>query len=120
MAPRSASQSMSAKDGTPSAASTSWTATDVTEENWSRAPVNPSPHPPSGRRCALPAREKTNDTYHGDWPPDSRYLTLSYGPASKGDPFKTGTFQAACEIVGVYAPGWNLCAVMADREGIVD
>ena len=55
-----------------------------------------------------------------DWSPDSRFLSLSRGPASKGDPSKPGTFQAACEIVGVYAPGWNLCAVSAERDGVVD
>jgi len=48
-----------------------------------------------------------------DWSPDSRFLSFSRGPASKGDPDKTGTFQAACEIVGVYAPGWDLCAVFS-------
>ena len=55
-----------------------------------------------------------------DWSPDSRFLSFSRGPASRGDPNKTGTFLAACEIVGVYAPGWNLCAVSAERNGTVD
>ena len=54
------------------------------------------------------------------WSPDSRYLAFSLGPASKGDPSKKGTFQAACEIVGVYAPGWNIFAVSAEKSGIVD
>jgi hypothetical protein len=55
-----------------------------------------------------------------DWSPDGRFLSFSRGPASKGDPTKSGTFQSACEIVGVYAAGWNLYAVSAEREGILD
>ena len=31
-----------------------------------------------------------------------------------------GTFLSACEIVGVYAPGWDLIAVPATREGVLD
>ena len=68
----------------------------------------------------LRIQDKTNETYHVDWSPDSRFLSLSRGPASKGDPTKPGTFQSACEIVGVYAPGWDLCAVSAEREGVLD
>nr|WP_321349258.1 hypothetical protein [uncultured Methanoregula sp.] len=33
---------------------------------------------------------------------------------------KPGTFQAACEIVGVHAQGWNLAAVSAERDGTLD
>ncbi|MCX6904897.1 MAG: hypothetical protein NTW03_15745, partial [Verrucomicrobia bacterium] len=44
----------------------------------------------------------------------------SRGLASKGDPTKPGTFQSACEIVGVYALGWDLCAVSAERSGLLD
>ncbi len=68
----------------------------------------------------LHIQDNTNETYHVDWSPDSRYLTFSRGPASKGDPDKTGTFQAACEIVGVYAPGWNIFAVSAEKSGILN
>ena len=68
----------------------------------------------------LRIQDKTNETYHVDWSPDSRFLSLSRGPASKGDPTKPGTFASACEMVGVYAPGWDLCAVSAEREGILD
>ena len=68
----------------------------------------------------LRIQDKTNETYHVDWSPDSRFLSLSRGPASKGDPTKPGTFQSACEIVGVYAPGWDLCAVSAEHEGVLD
>jgi len=55
-----------------------------------------------------------------DWSPDSKFLCVSRGPDGEGDPNKVGTFQAACEIMGVYAPGWNLCAVSAERDGILD
>ena len=42
------------------------------------------------------------------------------GPDGEGDLTKPGTFQAACEIVGVHAAGWNLVAVSAEREGTLD
>jgi Tol biopolymer transport system component len=84
------------------------------------APINLDSDLPTVGRWRLRIQDKTNDTYHVDWSPDSRFLSLSRGPASKGDPSKLGTFQAACEIVGVYAPGWNLCAVPAEQDGVVD
>lgn len=68
----------------------------------------------------LSIRHETNETYHVDWSPDSRFVSLSLGPASKGDPTKPGTFQSACEIVGVYAAGWDICAVSAEGSGVVD
>jgi hypothetical protein len=58
--------------------------------------------------------------YHVDWSPDSRFLSISRGPDGEGDPTKPGTFQAACEIVGVHANGWNLLAVSAQRPGTLD
>lgn len=64
--------------------------------------------------------DKTNHIYHVDWSPDSRFLSLSRGPAGKGDLSKPGTFQSACEIVGVYAGGWDIVAVSAERQGILD
>ena len=66
-------------------------------------------------KCAKPIK-----IYHVDWSPDSRLLSFSRGPDGEGDPNKPGTFQAACEMVGVYAAGWNLCAVPADRDGVLD
>jgi Tol biopolymer transport system component len=84
------------------------------------APIDLDSDSPSVGRWRLRIQDKTNETYHVDWSPDSRFLSLSRGPASKGDPSKAGTFQAACEIVGVYAPGWNLCAVPAERDGVLD
>ena len=84
------------------------------------APIDLESEAPSVGRWRLRIQDKTNEIYHVDWAPDSRTVSLSRGPASKGDPTKRGTFQSACEIVGVYAPGWNLCAVSAEREGVVD
>ena len=84
------------------------------------APIDLDSDSPSVGRWRLRIQDKTNETYHVDWSPDSRFLSFSRGPASKGDPTKSGTFQSACEIVGVYATGWNLCAVVADREGVLN
>jgi len=64
--------------------------------------------------------DATNKIYHVDWSPDSRFLSISRGPDGEGEPNITGTFQAACEIMGVYAPGWNLLAVSAERSGPLD
>jgi Tol biopolymer transport system component len=84
------------------------------------APIDLDSDAPSVGPWRLRIHDKTNETYHVDWSPDSRFLSFSRGPASKGDPTKSGTFQSACEIVGVYAAGWNLYAVSAEREGIVE
>jgi Tol biopolymer transport system component len=84
------------------------------------APLNWNPEGPSVGPWRISIKDKTNEIYHVDWSPDSRFLSLSRGPASKGDPNKPGTFLAACEIVGVFAPGWNLCAVSAEKNGTVD
>jgi Tol biopolymer transport system component len=84
------------------------------------APIDLDGDLPAVGTWRLRIQDKTNETYHVDWSPDSRHLSFSRGPASKGDPTKAGTFQSACEIVGVYAAGWNLYAVSAEREGILD
>jgi len=68
----------------------------------------------------LRIHDETNKIYHVDWSPDSRWLSLSRGPDGEGDPTKTGTFSGACEMVGVYAPGWNILAVSAERDGVLD
>jgi hypothetical protein len=84
------------------------------------APINlDSEQPVVGPRRVRIVDEK-NRIIHVDWSPDSRFLCFSRGPESKGDPAKPGTFQAACGIVGVYAPDWNLCAVSAERDGVLD
>ena len=84
------------------------------------APIDLDSDSPAVGSRRLRIQDKTNETYHVDWSPDSRFLSLSRGPASKGDPTKPGTFQSACEIVGVYAPGWDLCAVSTEHDGVLD
>ena len=84
------------------------------------APIDLDAAQPAVGPWRVRIKDETNDIYHVDWSPDSRFLSFSRGPATKGDPTKPGTFQAACEIVGVYAPGWNLCAVSAQRDGELD
>ncbi len=84
------------------------------------APIDLESDTPRVGPWRLRIQDKTNETYHVDWSPDSRLVSLSRGPASKGDPSKAGTFQTACEIVGAYAAGWDLFAVSAEREGIID
>ncbi len=65
-------------------------------------------------------KDEPSKIYHVDWSPDSRFLCISRGPDGKGDLTKPGTFQGACEMVGVHAAGWNLCAVSTERDGILD
>jgi hypothetical protein len=84
------------------------------------APINLEAERPAVAEWRLRIIDKTNKIYHVDWSPDSRFLSFSRGPDGGGDPSRPGTFQAACEIVGVHAAGWNLCAVSAEREGVVD
>jgi len=64
--------------------------------------------------------DEKNKVYHINWSPDSRFVAFSRGPDGEGDLSKKGSFQAACEIVGVYAGGWNIYAVSAERTGNID
>ena len=84
------------------------------------APIDLTAENPSIGEWSEVIHDPANDTYHVDWSPDSKYVSLSRGPATRGDPSKAGTFMAACEIVGVYAPGWNICAVPADHKGTLE
>lgn len=84
------------------------------------APIDLDAARPSVGPWSLTIHDPTNETYHVDWSPDSRFVSFSRGPASRGDPAKAGTFLAACEIVGVYAPEWNICVVPADRTGVLE
>ncbi len=84
------------------------------------APINlDADEPQVGERRVRIVDEK-NKIYHIDWSPDSRFLSFSRGPDGEGDLSKPATYQAACEIVGVYAGNWNLCAVSAERNGVLD
>ena len=84
------------------------------------APINLDAQTPSVGDWRLRIKDETNKIYHVDWSPDSRLLSFSRGPDGGGDPTKPGTFQSACEIVGVHAAGWNLCAASAARDGVLD
>lgn len=59
----------------------------------------------------------TDKIYHVDWAPDSKHLSFSRGVPSKGDISKRGTHEAACEIVGVYAAGWDVFVVAVPDNG---
>ncbi len=84
------------------------------------APLSLDSEQPSVGQWTLHVIDQTNKIYHVDWSPDSRYLSFSRGPDGEGDPTKPGTFQSACEIVGVHAAGWNICVAPADRQGTLD
>ncbi len=84
------------------------------------APISLDAERPSVGEWTLHVKDQTNKIYHVDWSPDSRFLAFSRGPDGEGDVTKPGTFQAACEVVGVHAAGWNICVVPADRKGVLD
>ena len=62
---------------------------------------------------------KKRKIYHVDWSPNGKWLAISWGPTSKGDPSKVGTFSAAAETPGVYAAKWNLVIVPVSMKGEV-
>ncbi len=84
------------------------------------APIDLESDTPTVGQWNLRIKDEHNHIYHIDWSPDSRFVAFSRGPESMGDLTKKGSFQAACEMVGSYAKGWNICAVSAKRTGIID
>ncbi len=84
------------------------------------APINLDAETPSVGPWSLHIKDDANKIYHIDWSPDSKYVAFSRGPEGEGDLSKSGSFQAACEIVGVFAGGWNIYAVSADRTGTLN
>jgi dipeptidyl aminopeptidase/acylaminoacyl peptidase len=84
------------------------------------APIDLDSDNPSVGTWSLHIKDAVNKVYHIDWSPDSRFVAFSRGPDGEGDLTKKGTFQAANEIVGVYAAGWNTCALSAERTGTID
>jgi hypothetical protein len=84
------------------------------------APIDLDAETPRVGAWTVRIRDPHNKIYHIDWSPDSRFVAFSRGPESEGDLSKKGSFQAACEIVGVYAKGWNICVVAADEPRIVE
>jgi Tol biopolymer transport system component len=78
------------------------------------APIDFDSDRPAVGPWQLRIKDHKNKIYHIAWSPDGRYVCFSRGPDGEGDLSKSGTFRAACEIIGVYAKGWDLFAVAAD------
>jgi len=83
-------------------------------------PIDTDSDDPKMGEWRVHIKDAKNKIYHSRWSPDGQYLGFSRGPDGEGDVTKPGTFQAACEIMGVYAPGWNIGVVPAHHEGIID
>ena len=79
------------------------------------APIDLEADQPVVGNWSVRIKDDKSKIYHADWSPDSQFLAFSRGPDIGGDPTKPGTHQAAAEIHGVYAKGWDLCVVKADR-----
>jgi len=79
------------------------------------APIDLEAAKPAVGSWDVHIKDETNKIYHVDWSPDSQFLAFSRGPDIGGDATKPGTHQAAAEIHGVYAAGWNVAVVRADR-----
>jgi Tol biopolymer transport system component len=84
------------------------------------APIDLDSDNPKVGAWGFRIKDQKNKIYHVDWSPDSQYISFSRGPDGEGNLSKAGTFQAACEIVGVYARDWNIYAVSAQRTGTLD
>jgi Tol biopolymer transport system component len=84
------------------------------------APIDLDSDQPKVGPRRIQVKDDINKIYHVDWSPDSQFLSISRGPEGEGDLSKPGTFHAACEIVGIYAKDWNLIAVSAKRDGVLD
>ncbi len=84
------------------------------------APIDTDSDEPKVGPWRMRIEDATNKIYHVRWSPDGRFLSFSRGPDGEGDLSKPGTFQAACEIMGVYAPGWNIAAVSAEQDRTLD
>jgi hypothetical protein len=84
------------------------------------APIDFDAERPKVGAWRVQIKDEKQKIYHVDWSPDSEFLSISRGPESDGDLSKPGTFHAACEIVGIYAKDWNILAVSAKRDGVLD
>jgi len=84
------------------------------------APIDTDSDNPKVGKRELRIQDAKNKIYHIAWSPDGRFVSFSRGPDGEGDLSRKGTFQAACEIIGVYATNWNLFAVSTDHPRIVD
>jgi TolB protein len=86
----------------------------------SAGPIDTDSDDPKMGAWRVHIKDDKNKIYHSRWSPDGQYLGFSRGPDGEGDVTKPGTFQAACEIMGVYAPGWNIGVAPSHQEGIID
>jgi Tol biopolymer transport system component len=84
------------------------------------APIDTNSDDPKVGPWEMRIHDDRNKVYHIAWSPDGRFVSFSRGPDGEGDLSKPGTFQAACEIIGVYATNWNLFAVPADVPRRID
>lgn len=84
------------------------------------APIDTDSDDPKVGPWQVRIRDAKNKIYHIAWSPDGQFVGFSRGPDGEGDLSRSGTFQAACEIIGVYATDWNLYAVSAARPGTID
>jgi hypothetical protein len=84
------------------------------------APIDTDSDEPSVGPWRLHILDETNKIYHTRWSPDGKYISFSRGPDGEGDLTKPGTFEAACEIMGVYAGGWNIGVISAELSGTND
>ena len=84
------------------------------------APIDLEADRPAVGKWIVKIKDEKNKIYHIDWSPDGQLLAFSRGPDSGGDPSKPGTHQAAAEIHGVYAKGWNICAARVNRAANLD
>lgn len=83
------------------------------------APLDTDSENPSVGPVEFRIKDSKKKIYHIAWSPDGKFVSFSRGPDGEGDLTKTGTFQAACEIIGVYAKDWDLYAV-AVGTGVLD
>jgi hypothetical protein len=79
------------------------------------APIDLEAAEPAVGTWDVHIKDATNKIYHVDWSPDGQFLAFSRGPDIGGDLSKPGTHQAAAEVHGAYARGWNIFVVKVDR-----
>ncbi|MGA2500255.1 MAG: hypothetical protein ABSH20_21145 [Tepidisphaeraceae bacterium] len=84
------------------------------------APLDLDSNNPTIGPWRLRIKDSRNKVYHVDWSPDGRFLAFSRGPEGRGDVSKPGTYALANEMIGVYADGWNIYVVSAERSGTID
>jgi hypothetical protein len=84
------------------------------------APIDTDSDAPHIGEFRIHILDATNKIYHVRWSPNGQFLSFSRGPDGEGDLSKPGTYQAACEIMGVYAGGWNIGVVSAEEPRTID